>query len=130
MSNHDISEQVRGKTIRLTWNDGPTKGAVHEHRFHDDGTVEWRTVPKNENGSIRPTSRGRPERPPYVAERITDEVCLVSYLSGAGYTLTMALHFPVGTVVGIASNEEHWMPVHGRFEAVNSPLESVEMPSR
>ena len=31
---------IRGKTIRLKWTEGPTKGATHEHVFHNDGTVE------------------------------------------------------------------------------------------
>ena len=36
--------RVRGRTIRFTWTDGPTAGKTHEHRFHHDGTVEWRAV--------------------------------------------------------------------------------------
>ena len=31
---------VRGKTIRFSWTDGPTKGETQEHVFHDDGSVE------------------------------------------------------------------------------------------
>ncbi len=26
----------------MTWTEGPTQGATHEHVFHRDGTVEWR----------------------------------------------------------------------------------------
>ena len=35
-----LSDQVSGKTIRLSWGDGPTKGTTQEHAFHKDGTVE------------------------------------------------------------------------------------------
>ena len=41
---------IRGKTIRLTWTDGPTKGTTHEHVFHDDGTVEWRDAANPQKG--------------------------------------------------------------------------------
>ena len=37
-----LSDQVCGKTIRLSWADDPTKGTTQEHVFHKDGTVEWR----------------------------------------------------------------------------------------
>ena len=43
-----LSDQVSGKTIRLTWTDGPTKGTTQEHVFHKDGrlsaTVRNRTT--------------------------------------------------------------------------------------
>lgn len=40
MDSNQQSEPVAGKTIRFAWQDGPTKGKVHEHVFHDDGTFE------------------------------------------------------------------------------------------
>ena len=43
-----LSDQINGKTIRLSWTDGPTKGTTQEHVFHKDGTVEWHSIePKN-----------------------------------------------------------------------------------
>jgi hypothetical protein len=41
MTNVERAAAVRGKTIRMMWTAGPTKGSTHEHVFHQDGTVEW-----------------------------------------------------------------------------------------
>ena len=44
MTTSKLSNQVSGKTIRLSWADGPTKGTTQEHVFHKDGTVEWHSI--------------------------------------------------------------------------------------
>ena len=115
MSAGPHSKRVAGKTIRFTWTDGPTKGSAHDHVFGDDGRVAWQsssghgTMPKNEA-----------EQVPYAAIDVGDDVCLVSYLSRSGYTLTVALEFNQGTVNGIASNATTWTPVAGAFEVIAS----------
>jgi hypothetical protein len=106
-----LSDQVCGKTIRLSWTDGPTKGTTQEHVFATDGTVRWQSATKA--GSDK-----APERPPYVGIKITDEVCLVSYLSKSGYTLTVVLNFSDKSTAGVASNEVTWVPVRGSFEVM------------
>ena len=77
------SDQVSGKTIRLSWTDGPTKGTTQEHVFHKDGTVERHSVEAGgkgksaaENGGAKPAKK--PEKPPYVAVKIADDSCMVS----------------------------------------------------
>ena len=57
--------------------------------------------------------------PKYAAEKITDDVCIVSYLSKSGYTLTVVLNFRDGSTVAIASNEKDWVPAHGSFEVMS-----------
>lgn len=47
MTTSKLSNQVSGKTIRLSWTDGPTKGTTQEHLFHKDGTVEWHSIEKD-----------------------------------------------------------------------------------
>jgi hypothetical protein len=106
-----------GKTVRFAWNDGPTRGAIHEHVFHDDGTVEWRRA-----GTAAGYGAGfarKPERPKYADEKVADGVRMVSYRSDSGYTLTAVLNFGDHTIVGVASNERNWVPVHGSFEIVS-----------
>jgi hypothetical protein len=49
---------------------------------------------------------------------VTDDVYVVSYLSKAGYTLTLALNFETDELFGFASNDQHWYPVRGVFEIV------------
>ena len=118
-----LSVQISGKTIRLSWTDGPTKGTTQEHVFHKDGTVAWHSIEKD--GRAKPAESGsakapkKPEMPKYAAEKITDDVCIVSYLSKSGYTLTVVLNFRDGSTVAIASNEKDWVPAHGSFEVMS-----------
>jgi hypothetical protein len=124
MATSKVSDQVRGKTIRLSWTDGPTKGTTQEHIFHEDGTVEWHSVGSKGESAYDSQGTGgkamkKPERPSYAGEKVADDVCMISYLSESGYTLTVVLNFGNRTTVGVASNEKTWVPVHGRFEVVS-----------
>jgi hypothetical protein len=103
---------IRGKTIRLTWTDGPTKGTTHEHVFHEDGTVEWRDTANPQKGA--PPK----ERPDYAALSVADDIYAVSYLAPSGYTLTVVLNLRERKMVGFASSSKDWHPVQGTFEVV------------
>ena len=111
------SEPVTGKTIRFAWNDGPTKGKVHEHVFHDDGTVEWHDA--KPTGEWKRDQDADFERVRFADEPLADGMRLVSYLSKSGYTLTVVLDSRNDRISGIASNDKTWMPVHGTFEVVS-----------
>jgi hypothetical protein len=120
---------VRGKTIRFDWTDGPTKGRAHEHVFHKDGSVEWRDADapqqvatqadgaSSDNAGNGGAATNKP-RVEYAAARITDDVCLVSYQSNEGYTLTVALNFDDNGITGFASGAKEWHPVRGTFSVV------------
>lgn len=54
----------------------------------------------------------------YAAVEVGDRVYAVSYLARSGYTLTVALDFKRGTMVGFASGEGEWYPGRGTFEVV------------
>jgi len=109
-----ISSQVRGRSISFSWTDGPAKDSTHIHAFHDDGTVEWHSAESEKTS----------ERPAYMAVRINDDICLVSYLSQSGYTLTVVLDFIEQSVIGVASNDKCWYPVRGRFQVLTTASES------
>ena len=112
MEQIDRAEAIRGKTVRLTWTEGPTRGATYEHVFHQDGTVEWRDADAaGESGAAK-------ERPAYAAVEVADGVYAVSYLASSGYTLTVVLNFRDQKVVGFASSAKDWHPVRGSFEVV------------
>ena len=113
MEHMDRAEAIRGKTIRLTWTEGPTRDATHEHVFHQDGTVEW-----HDAGSAGKGGAAK-ERPLYAAVEVADRVYAVSYLAASGYTLTVVLNFRDQKVVGFASSAKDWHPVRGRFEVVS-----------
>jgi MoaF N-terminal domain len=112
---------IRGKTIRLTWTEGPTKGKTHEHVFHDDGTVEWHDAPGPQKGGPADAPQkgaSAKEKPEYAAIRVADDIYAVSYLAGSGYTLTVVLNFREHSTVGFASSSKDWHPVQGTFEVV------------
>ena len=108
---------IRGTTMRWAWTEGPTKGKVYEHVFHQDGTVEWGDADHPPKSAPKP---GAPaERVPYAAFEVTPKVFAVSYLSTtSGFTLTVVLDFATGAMVGIASGAKDWFPIRGTFEMV------------
>jgi hypothetical protein len=110
MTDVERAAAVRGKTIRMIWTAGPTKGSTHEHVFHDDGTVEW-YAPGDRGTAAR-------EKPEYAAVGVADDIYAVSYLAGSGYTLTVVLNFREKTMVGFASSSNDWHPLQGTFEVV------------
>ena len=108
---------IRGTTMRWAWSDGPTKGKVYEHLFHEDGTVEWHDAGQ----PSKPASKtgASAERVPYAAFEVTPKVFAVSYLSTvSGFTLTVVLDFATGAMVGVASGAKDWYPIRGTFEVV------------
>jgi|SRR6478672_10835025 len=109
---------IEGATIRFIWTEGPTKGLVHEHVFHPDGTVEWRDP--NGASTAKPAEpAAAPKRPRYGAFEVSKDVCLVSYLAPSGFTLTVGLNFATQVIVGFASSQDQWHPVKGTFEVVS-----------
>src|SRR4051812_24382625 len=89
-------ERIRGRTFRWTWTSGPVKGSTHEHVFNEDGSVIWTCIAGPGKGHSTQEKK-------YVAEKITDDVFMVSYLSSSGYTLTVVMNFADHSLVGFAS---------------------------
>jgi hypothetical protein len=121
MTNVERAAAIRGKTIRLTWTVGPTKGTTHEHVFHDDGTVEWHDSPGPQKGpptDRQPKEASPKEKPEYAAIKVADDIYAVSYLAASGYTLTVVLNFRDHKTVGFASSSKDWHQVLGTFEVV------------
>jgi hypothetical protein len=106
---------IRGRKMRFTWNDGPTKGKTYEHVFHENGTVDFHAAGADQSAEMR---AGSQDKPRYAAERVADDVYAVSYLA-KGYTLTAVLNFDDRRIIGFASDASHWYPVHGSFEVVD-----------
>jgi hypothetical protein len=108
--------------MHWTWTEGPTKGATHEHVFHD-GTVEWRAVggPEQHQCAAK-TGGGTAPRthPEYAALKSADGIVAVSYQSpDSGYTLTVVPNFKDHRMVGFASGARDWHPVQGSLKAVS-----------
>jgi hypothetical protein len=117
------ANKISGRTIRLNWTEGPTKGQAHDHLFHDNGTVEWHAADATKKPSNQDTaSEGKPrkaaEKVPYAATQVSKDVAVFSYKSGADFTLTAVLNFVDYGVTGFASGGKDWFPVAGTFEIV------------
>ena len=109
------SDPIRGRTIRWSYEDGPTAGTTFEHTFAADGTVTYRMLDgKKDDSDGKPSAKG--ENPRYQVARVNDDVYAVSYLAPSGFTLTSVLDLDAGTVVSFASNEKQLFVQHGTFE--------------
>ncbi len=104
-------EPIKGKTLRWTFEDGPMAGKAFEHTFNTDGSVSYRSA--GGDPGEKPTTEKK-----YETARVSDDVCAVSYLGAAGYTLTTVLDFKSGKAVAFASNEKELSIQHGTFETV------------
>jgi hypothetical protein len=105
-------DRITGHEIDFSWDEGPTKGETHRHRFEPDGSVRYWQL---KDGA--PKGEGTRE-PRYGAVQVSDDVIVVSYLGASGYTLTAVLNFRDDTVVGFASGAKDWFPVKGKFKVV------------
>ena len=103
-----MSVDPKGKTIRWSYGDGPMKGKRFEHEFTEDGTVTWK-----EAGDAKPAPESRAT---YQFAPIGDDVYVVSYLSGHGWTLTTVVDERSGKIVSFASNEKELIIQRGALE--------------
>ncbi len=121
MAQTKLAPAIRGKTIRLIWTEGPTKGSSYDHVFHEDGTVEWHGIEgsgKKPAPAQQQKAVSKPERAEYAAFQVADDIYAVSYLAQSGFTLTVVLNFRDHRMVGFASGAKEWYPVQGTFEVV------------
>ena len=109
-------DPIRGKTIRWSYDDGPTKGMHFEHSFGKDGVATWREV--KGAAPVRPSEAKPNERANYQVARVTSDVWAVAYLAPSGWTLTTVLDFDEGTIVSFASNEKQLFVQKGTFEVL------------
>lgn len=117
--NRDWLEALRGKTIRFTFHEGPTKGTSYDHSFGDDGTVTWHD-PAAKSAASSATAKNTEPPTKYGSFHVADDVYAVSYLSKSGYTLTVVLNFETDELFGFASNDENWYPVRGVFQVLGA----------
>ena len=113
-------DRIRGTTLRFTFDDGQMAGKTFEHRFDPDGTVSFRAVGGNGGGA---KADGTPAAK-YEVASVRGDVCAVSYLSSAGYTLTTILDFATMKLVAFSSNEKMLSIQHGSFEEASAATEA------
>ena len=110
------ADPIRGKTIRWSYGDGPTKGMTFEHVFGTDGHVSWRRV---DQASGRGGESGeKQEASTYEVAEVATDVWAVSYLAPSGWTLTTILDSVSRKIVSVASNEKQLVVQRGTYEMV------------
>ena len=114
-------DPFRGKTLSFTFDDGPMSGKTFEHRFADNGTVTFHALGRSEAGTDKP-DRGAGTK--YEIAPVRDDVWAVSYLSSAGYTLTVVLDLATKRLVAFSSNEKMLALQHGSFDETPAAAES------
>ena len=109
-------DPIRGKTIRWSYEDGPTKGMKFEHVFGTDGHVSWRRVDQaSAKGEVSAKTQ---EAATYEVAQAAAHVWTVAYLAPSGWTLTTVLDLDSRTIVSFASNEKQLVVQHGVFEVM------------
>jgi phenolic acid decarboxylase len=112
MTNKWKLDSLEGKTLRWTFDDGPTAGKTYEHTFSKDGTILFKGMDGPAKGQ---STRAKQS----ATEKVTDDIFVISYLGDSGYTLTVVLDFDRQRMVGFASNDKEWYQQHGTFEVVS-----------
>jgi hypothetical protein len=118
-------DPIRGKTLRFTFDDGAMAGKTFEHTFDADGTVVFRILGGEKKAGEKPDHAPSPK---YQVATIRDDVRAVSYLSPAGYTLTIILDFATNKLVAFSSNEKMLGLQRGSFEEVAGSATTASNP--
>ena len=118
-------DPIRGKTFRFTFDDGAMAGKTFEHIFDADGTVAFRMIGGEKKLGDKPDHTPSTK---YQVATIRDNVCAVSYLSSAGYTLTTILDFATNQLVAFSSNEKILGVQRGSFEEVTGRATKASKP--
>jgi len=103
---------ITGHSLRFKFSEGPVAGKSYDHTFSRNGHVTFKEV-------------GDPDAKPGAAQQyevasFNGDVHAVSYLSGAGHTLTTILDFRSMKLVSFASNEKSLSMQQGTFELLGS----------
>lgn len=104
-------ETLVGHTLRWEFDDGPVAGKTFEHRFNEDGSVEFRMLDAAGKGRWTHVDK-------CAARKINDDVFAMSYLGTWGYTLSVVLNFQSREMVAFASNEKAWSTQEGTFQLI------------
>jgi hypothetical protein len=113
---------IQGKTVRFTFDDGPMAKKMFEHSFGENGRLSFHMVGGDASTIAKKDEKGprEPGDTKYQTASIRDDLCVVSYLSSAGYTLTTVLDFRTSKLVAFSSNEKMLGLQHGTFEVMGS----------
>jgi len=100
-----MADPFRGKSLRWSYQDGPTAGQEYEHVFGTDGTVTYRQLGGGTKGHAAS----------YQAARLGKGIRIMAYTSAEGWTLTTVIDQASGKIVSVASNQDQLFVQNGRL---------------
>lgn len=112
MANEQTIDSLSGRTLLLTFSDGPMAGVSFEYAFHADGSLTWAKMDGLKRG------RAMHETNCNVLKAGAD-VFVLSYLGSSGFTLTVVLNLALKQLVAFASNETQWHQQVGTFDFID-----------
>ena len=104
---------ITGHSLRFKFADGPMAGKAFDHTFNRNGQVTFREVGGDPNAKPGSTDQ-------YQVASLGQDVHVLSYLTGSGNTLTVALDYKTMKLVAFASNEKSLTQQQGSFELLGS----------
>ena len=108
-----LANPVTGHSLRFRFVDGPVAGKSFDHTFNRNGQVTFREVGSDPNAKPGSTDQ-------YQVASLGQDVHVLSYLTGSGNTLTVALDYKTMKLVAFASNEKSLIQQQGSFELLGS----------
>ena len=108
-----FANPITGHSLRFRFTEGPVAGKSFDHTFSRNGAVSFREAGADPNA--KPGCADQ-----YFVSPFCPDVYAVSYLSGAGHTLTVVLDFRTLRLVAFASNEKSLQMQQGTFELLGS----------
>lgn len=108
-----LGSPVTGHSLRFRFVDGPVAGKSFDHTFSRNGQVTFREVGSDPNA--KPGTADQ-----YQVASLGQDVHVLSYLTGSGNTLTVALDYKTMKLVAFASNEKSLIQQQGSFELLGS----------
>lgn len=110
-------DTLAGKTVRWTFEDGPTAGQEFEHRFGTDGDVAW-SMPGAATDELESTPSGDASAAYEEARIGSANLVAFSYLAPSGWTLTGLLDPATSQITAFASNESTLVQQRGTFHVM------------
>ena len=108
-----VANPITGHALRFKFADGPMAGKSFDHTFSRNGQVTFREVGSDPNAKAGSADQ-------YQIASLGQDVHVLSYLTGRGHTLTVALDYRTMKLVAFASNETSLTVQHGAFELLGS----------
>lgn len=103
----------QGTVLKYIWNEGAFKGGEYRVDLLEDGKLRWEGLAGAEKGESAVEDS-------YYTTRLADDVYLLSWLEGIGYTVSLVIDVKANEVTGIASNNTEHYPLKGSLLELSS----------